>query len=103
MSTFTINAIDREKGHVEVTYSIDGKLQKMCDAPLGDDAMLKAFLEDYGTRYEASLKQEEAMAPEEEVENKINALVGRTFNLPAGRLNKNYVPPHHDPALCELH
>ena len=84
-STFTINAIDRVKGHVEVTYSIDGKRQKMNDAPLGDDVMLKAFLEDYGARYEASLKQQEAMAPETEAEAKIDALVGRTFTIPERR------------------
>jgi len=85
MSTFTINSIDRVKGHVEVTYSIDGKLQKMSDAPMGDDAMLVAFLEDYGTRYEASLAHAAAMAQEKDPEAKINALVGRTFNLPTRR------------------
>lgn len=85
MSTFTINAIDKVKGHVEVTYSIDGKRQKMSDAPMGDNAMLKAFLEDYGTRYEASLAHAQAMAQEKDPEDKIDALVGRTFNLPERR------------------
>lgn len=86
MSTFTINAIDKEKGHVEVTYSVDGVRQTMSDAPLGDDKALMDFLEDYGTRYEASLALEDAKkAIEPEVEEKIDALVGQTFNLPASR------------------
>lgn len=86
MSTFTINAIDKEKGHVEVTYSIDGKRQKMSDAPIGDEAVLVAFLKDYGVRYEASLAHEEAQKSiEPEVEAKINDLVGETFDLPRSR------------------
>jgi len=86
MSTFTINAIDTDKGHVEVTYSIDNKRQKMNDAPLGDEKALKAFLEEYGVRYEASLSHVEARkAIEPEVGAKIDALVGKTFSLPASR------------------
>lgn len=87
MSTFTINAIDREKGHIEVTYSVDGKRQKMGDAPLSNEEALKSFLEEYGVAYEASLKAQEQELPPgvEEEEAKIDALVGKTFSLPASR------------------
>lgn len=85
MSTYTINAIDRENNHIEVTYSIDGKKQKMGDAPLSDEKALKSFLEDYGVAYEASLKMQEVeLPPGVEIEvQKVDDLVGKTFNLPA--------------------
>lgn len=85
MSTYTINAIDREKGHIEVTYSVDGKAQTMGDAPLSDEKALKAFLEYYGVSYEASLKKEDAQLPPEVIAKvaKVDALVGQTFSLRA--------------------
>jgi TRAP-type uncharacterized transport system substrate-binding protein len=85
MSTYTINAINRKKNHIEVTYSVDGKRQKMGDAPLSDEKALKVFLEEYGVAYETSLKMQDVeLPPGVEIETeKVDALVGQTFNLPA--------------------
>lgn len=83
MSTFKITNIDKEKGHVSVIYSVDGLEQTMGDAPLKDEKLLKAFLQDYGKRYAASLAHEEAQAPEETAEAKVDALVGKTFTIPS--------------------
>jgi hypothetical protein len=49
----------------------------MCDAPLTSEEDLKAFLEDYGNRYEAAKSLEVAEAP---VDN-LSSLVGKTFDL----------------------
>ena len=81
MSTFRITNMDKEKGHVSVVYSVDGLEQTMGDAPIKDEELLKAFLNDYGNRYEASLALEEAQKPEAAVEAKINDLVGETFEI----------------------
>lgn len=83
MSTYKITNIDKEKGHVSVIYSVDGLEQIMCDAPLKDEKMLKSFLEDYGKRYEASLALEAIQAVPPTVEAKVDALVGKTFVIPA--------------------
>jgi len=83
MSTFKITRIDKEKGHVSVIYSVDGLEQTMGDAPIEDEKMLQAFLEDYGKRYEASLALEAAWVPEPAVASKVDALVGKTFVIPA--------------------
>lgn len=83
MSTFKITKIDKEKGHVSVIYSVDGIEQTMGDAPIKDEELLKAFLNDYGNRYEASLAHEEAQKPDAAVEAKINDLVGKPFEISA--------------------
>lgn len=77
MSTFKITKIDKELGHVSVIYSIDGVEQTMCDAPLTSEEDLKAFLEDYGNRYEAAKALEVTEAPADN----ISSLVGKTFDL----------------------
>lgn len=78
-NTFTITSIDREKGHVTVVFSVDGKEQTMGDAPIKDAEELKAFLADYGAKYEESLKIIEQATPPVEEETKVDALVGETF------------------------
>lgn len=81
MSTFRITNIDKEKGHVSVVYSVDGLEQTMSDAPLNDEKMLKAFLKNYGKRYEASLALEAQQEPVSTEEAKIDALVGQTITI----------------------
>lgn len=80
-STFTITNIDLEKGHVSVVYSVDGVEQTMCDAPLTSKDELKAFLDDYGSRYEASLALVREAQPEPTEEVKIQNLVGKTIEI----------------------
>lgn len=79
-NTFTITSIDRDKGHVTVLFSVDGKKQTMGDAPIKDAEALKAFLAEYGAKYEQSLKSVEVVEPKkEEEETKVDALVGEAF------------------------
>lgn len=80
-STFTITKIDLEKGHVSVIYSVDGVEQTMCDAPLTSEKELKAFLDEYGIRYEASLSLEKEADPAPTEETKIQNLVGKTIEI----------------------
>lgn len=75
--SFTITKIDKELGHVSVIYSIDGVEQTMCDAPLTSEEDLKAFLEDYGNRYESAKALEVAEAPADN----LSSIVGKTFDL----------------------
>jgi len=77
-NTCTINSIDKAKGHVSVTFSIDGKTQVMGDAPLSSVAELQAFLEAYGVKYAQSL----ALSTAREAAPEVDSLVGETFALP---------------------
>lgn len=74
MATYTIKNIDAEKGHITVVYSIDGVEQTMGDCPLTSEEATKAFLEDYGNRYEAAKAVEVA---NQAVDPKVQALVGK--------------------------
>ena len=78
MATYKINSIDREKGHVSVTYDVDGLEQVMGDAPLDDAAALQQFLSDYGTRYAASLASVIASSV---IASDVDALVGLTLDV----------------------
>jgi len=77
MSTFEITKIDKEKGHVSVVYSVDGVEQTMCDCPLDSEESTKAFLEDYGNRYEAAKAVEAAKAASATVD----VLVGKVIEI----------------------
>lgn len=74
MATYTIKKIDAEKGHITVVYSVDGIEQTMGDCPLTSEEATKAFLEDYGNRYEAAKAVE---AANQAVDPKVQALVGK--------------------------
>jgi hypothetical protein len=80
-STFTITKIDLEKGHVSVIYSVDGVEQTMCDAPLTSEKELKAFLDEYGARYEASLASDKGADPAPVEEVKLQSLIGKTIEI----------------------
>lgn len=83
-NTFTITSIDLEKGHVTALFSVDGKEQTMCDAPINDAEALKAFLSDYGARYEASLARAKDAEPKKPgVASQVGALIGETFTISA--------------------
>lgn len=77
MSTFKITKIDKELGHVSVIYSVDGVEQTMCDCPLDSVESMKAFLEDYGNRYEAAKAIEAASAPSQ----LIDSLIGQDIEI----------------------
>lgn len=74
MATYTIKKIDAEKGHITVAYSVDNVDQTMGDCPLTSEEATKAFLEDYGNRYEAAKALE---AANQAVDPKLSALVGK--------------------------
>ena len=78
MATYTIKNIDAEKGHVTVVYSVDGIEQTMGDCPLTSEEATKAFLEDYGNRYEAAKAVE---AANQAVDPKVQALVGKAQEI----------------------
>lgn len=77
MSTYKITKIDKELGHVSVIYSVDGIEQKMGDCPLDTEENTKAFLEEYGNRYEKTLAENAVVT-----DPKVDALVGKTFTVP---------------------
>lgn len=78
MATYIIKKIDAEKGHITVVYSVDNVEQTMCDCPLDSEEATKAFLEDYGTRYEAAKAVE---AANQVIDPKVQALVGKAQEI----------------------
>ncbi|MDD5726287.1 MAG: hypothetical protein PHC53_02645 [Patescibacteria group bacterium] len=95
MSTYTITKIDKALGHVSVIYSVDGVEQTMCDCPLDSEEATKAFLEDYGNRYESAkaLEAETKVVPQA-----VADLEGQTFDVPVGTVEAapEEVPPAAD-------
>lgn len=79
MSTYKITAIDKVLNHVSVIYSVDGIEQTMCDCQLDTEENTKAFLEDYGNRYEAAKAQEAIVNA---VPKAVTDLAGKTFDIP---------------------
>lgn len=82
MNTYKITNIDAEKGHVSVIFSVDGKEQTMCDAPLGDAVALDAFLTNYGLAYEAGLAQAVVVPAE------VTAMIGETKTVDVARVEE---------------
>ena len=86
MSTYKIIKIDKELGHVTVVYSVDGIEQTMGDCHLDSEESTKAFLEDYGNRYEAAITADKAAAV---VPKEVMDMVGKTLEVPEVKIDSN--------------
>jgi hypothetical protein len=73
MDTYTIKSIDGAKGIVVVSFSVDGKDQKIT-APVNDADALALFLNKYALAYKSGKDQEAAL---QAVPAEVTSMVGK--------------------------